>query len=683
MRSHFSILFLLTISLSTSASIINVETNVLSEFPAPLTVDNFEETMATGLHLVEFFSPYCYHCKQLAPIWKSTWERFQKENSNSHSGISFDQVNCIESGDLCAEQKIDYYPNIRLYGPSGHIKTYPTDAGRTEDDFIKFVKQEALELNEMSDSLVDNDSILFSGLQLLKILKNGVDQPWVVSFWPTKDMKNTDDVQQFDNCENCKEFQKKWKLLLNKWKLKNISSAHFNCKDDVEICKELGFQDLTRNSKKNKHPEVALILPNKIIGNIVIYEKNINSLSSYEKFVDVTLSNALVPTITVSDLESKLEISKDFSLDSLENTDPNIYVVFAYNPKTIFREDFEILEHLIDPLAKLSNVYLYKTTDDVMSFTRQNYDKMITLINYDDKEEKFSNEVSFIMNTLTQYPTFFIFKTNSLTPTVFHGYSTTEMRNLPLILEWINQDSLPLFNKILTVDDFYDILNFQNSHYETLVVQMIDSKEKDLSGKFLKNTMVAAYDYDYTRNSIFTENVLKRRINKQNVADLMKERNDPPPNIIAKMYEEVPHEYNCRVLLSFLDLKENAELLDNLGLNIHNRIYSNGDILIVDKKKGTFYYEKDISGEYLTAESPYHLKETLLALNFPGKFRGVKLYRNLINSPFRNSLRSLDYIHQYGLFGYLAIIVIIGLVIKFPRYLKKYKILKKYYPKKT
>lgn len=40
------------------------------QFPDPLTATNFETEVSKHLHVVEFFSPYCSHCKHMAPKWK-------------------------------------------------------------------------------------------------------------------------------------------------------------------------------------------------------------------------------------------------------------------------------------------------------------------------------------------------------------------------------------------------------------------------------------------------------------------------------------------------------------------------------------------------------------------------------------------------------------------------------------
>ncbi len=62
---------------------------------ALLTPDNFNDTIAKGVWLVEHFSPYCHHCRDFAP----TWERLAKDvEGNPNPGIHLAQVDCAAYG---------------------------------------------------------------------------------------------------------------------------------------------------------------------------------------------------------------------------------------------------------------------------------------------------------------------------------------------------------------------------------------------------------------------------------------------------------------------------------------------------------------------------------------------------------------------------------------------------------
>lgn len=78
-----------------------------------LAMDNFSSSVAKGMWLVEHFSPYCPHCRSFEPTWRQLTEEYQAAESASNFYMA--QVNCITQGDLCQANKIEYYPQIKLY----------------------------------------------------------------------------------------------------------------------------------------------------------------------------------------------------------------------------------------------------------------------------------------------------------------------------------------------------------------------------------------------------------------------------------------------------------------------------------------------------------------------------------------------------------------------------------------
>lgn len=654
------------------------------QFPEPLTATNFETEISKHLHVVEFFSPYCSHCKHMAPKWKEAWEQFHEEGEGLN--ITLSQVNCVESGDLCAKEKVAQYPSIRLYGPAGFIKNYPDDYQRNTQNFISFAREEALNADNFDTSSLKSQSEYLTGKKLLDILAGNSEKPYLVSFWPSKDLRNTDNFAEFDCCDNCAGFQRTWKILSNKLLTSGISSAHFNCESNQKICKELGFGALAEltNHRISRHPEVALVLPGKKNGGFIVYSGRSTSLRSYEDFAKRTYSNAEVPDISSLQLSEK--INQPFDIGTASKTpEGKIYIVFNYDPQSVVPEDYDILEYMVEPLSQIPNAYLYKSKGDLMELAKKNYHKMFKAINYNESEtHKFPNDDYFVMSTLTKYPTFFMFKEGSLIPNVFHGYSTTEMRNIDCIMDWVRQDSLPLINE-LTLTNYKRLINFQNEFYEKMAIQIVDTStesKKESSLEYVKNFIVSIFDYESIRNEQLYETVMKERTNKQEMVDIMKQKNAPSADIVKKMREEIYHSYDHKVLFTYLDIHENSYLLRRYGLNVHNRAYNVGDVLIVDKNGGKFYYEQDPFGNYLTSYSPYFLKETLATLNFPQRYQGRIVPKTLINSPFGKSLRVLDSVHQFGFMGYLVILGFILFLSKIPKYYGKYKIKQKYRAKR-
>ena len=64
-------------SIFSTASILALASVVAASDVIDLTPDNFDETVnPESLMLVEFFAPWCGHCKRLKPIWDSLGEHF-------------------------------------------------------------------------------------------------------------------------------------------------------------------------------------------------------------------------------------------------------------------------------------------------------------------------------------------------------------------------------------------------------------------------------------------------------------------------------------------------------------------------------------------------------------------------------------------------------------------------------
>ena len=309
------------------------------KFPEPLTEENFKSTISENLHIVEFFSPYCPHCKSLAPIWEATYFDFYEESQKLN--ISFHQVNCIESGDLCEQEKIMFYPNIRLYGPDGYIKDYPGGSVHAKEDLINFARQEALDADNLDLTKLRCKSKFATDADLLKLLSEPQTEPYLVSFWPSTDFEDVDSSYSFKDCEKCSQFQRIWKLVSNKADSEGITTIHFNCANNTKnskndlICRELSYDSLTneRSSREDRYPRVALILPHFKSGSFVKFPYGKLQSDSYSimDFAVRTLHNSKVPEIDRFEIQNFVEQPmKDILSPDIE--DDKMILVFNYDP---------------------------------------------------------------------------------------------------------------------------------------------------------------------------------------------------------------------------------------------------------------------------------------------------------------------------------------------------------------
>jgi len=95
-----------------------------------LTQANFDNHLKAGDWLVEYYAPWCGHCKKLAPTWE---ELATKTKGTRNVG----KVDCTVEKDLCTRFGVRGYPSIK-YIKEG--KYYDFGGQRNTDDFIKFTE---------------------------------------------------------------------------------------------------------------------------------------------------------------------------------------------------------------------------------------------------------------------------------------------------------------------------------------------------------------------------------------------------------------------------------------------------------------------------------------------------------------------------------------------------------------
>ncbi|XP_054731956.1 protein disulfide-isomerase [Anastrepha obliqua] len=99
-----------------------------------LVATNFDEVAFDKSKdvLVEFYAPWCGHCKQLAPIYDQLGEKFKDNESIVVAKIDA-TANELE------HTKISSFPTIKLYR-KGDNKVIDYNLDRTLDDFVKFLE---------------------------------------------------------------------------------------------------------------------------------------------------------------------------------------------------------------------------------------------------------------------------------------------------------------------------------------------------------------------------------------------------------------------------------------------------------------------------------------------------------------------------------------------------------------
>jgi len=103
-----------------------------------LTPQNFDTYINGDSHaLVEFFAPWCGHCKNLAPEYEVVGTAFAKI-----PGVVVAKVDADAHKDLGSRFGVKGYPTLKWF-PKGSTEPVDYAGGRTADDIIKYINEKA------------------------------------------------------------------------------------------------------------------------------------------------------------------------------------------------------------------------------------------------------------------------------------------------------------------------------------------------------------------------------------------------------------------------------------------------------------------------------------------------------------------------------------------------------------
>lgn len=105
-----------------------------------LTNDNFEQYLnGKKPTLVEFYAPWCGHCKNLAPEMAILGDALTKARTES---VQVAKVNCDDHRNVCSKFDVKGYPTIKFF-PFGATTPEDYNSGRSAEDIANFLNDKA------------------------------------------------------------------------------------------------------------------------------------------------------------------------------------------------------------------------------------------------------------------------------------------------------------------------------------------------------------------------------------------------------------------------------------------------------------------------------------------------------------------------------------------------------------
>jgi len=106
--------------------------------PIDLTTENFDTFVVSSVSsFIEFYAPWCGHCKKLAPEYEIVYDAFKR-----YSNVVVARVDCTVENSLCGKYGVTGYPTLKWF-PVGGGEPQAYSGGRTADDIISFINSNA------------------------------------------------------------------------------------------------------------------------------------------------------------------------------------------------------------------------------------------------------------------------------------------------------------------------------------------------------------------------------------------------------------------------------------------------------------------------------------------------------------------------------------------------------------
>ncbi|CAN6349770.1 unnamed protein product [Urochloa humidicola] len=146
----------------------NVKIAAVPSSVVVLTPETFDSIVLdeTKDVLVEFYAPWCGHCKHLAPVYEKLASVFKQDD-----GVVIANLDADKHADLAEKYGVSGFPTLKFF-PKGNKAGEDYDGGRDLDDFVKFINEKCGTSRDSKGQLTSEAGLVESLNPLVKEFVN-------------------------------------------------------------------------------------------------------------------------------------------------------------------------------------------------------------------------------------------------------------------------------------------------------------------------------------------------------------------------------------------------------------------------------------------------------------------------------------------------------------------------------
>jgi len=149
----------------------NVKIAAVPSSVVVLTEDTFDSVVLdeTKDVLVEFYAPWCGHCKSLAPVYEKVASAFKQDE-----GVVIANLDADKYTSLAEKYGVSGFPTLKFF-PKSSKAGEEYEGGRDLDDFVKFINEKSGTSRDSKGQLTSEAGLVASLEALVKDFHNAAD----------------------------------------------------------------------------------------------------------------------------------------------------------------------------------------------------------------------------------------------------------------------------------------------------------------------------------------------------------------------------------------------------------------------------------------------------------------------------------------------------------------------------